>query len=126
MTNCILTFIDVLTSCWCADESLVTHTFSAVTNLSRPAVLLLVTSWLADAVNTDFSLQTVSVIPTNLDAESFHAAFSTGTVSIDLAAIMTHAILTLVVRGTSSIGAEGGNSDTALLRGWHTSKSFRT
>jgi len=105
VTHRILTFIDVSASGWGTYKSSVTNTAASVADLAWPTVLLFVAAGLAGAVDTDFSLQTVSVRMTDLHTDRFQAFLTTGTVCIYFTLIMTHVSTTLMLRLTPTIGA---------------------
>lgn len=61
MTDSIIAFIYILTSRRGVDEANSAHTRASLADLARAAVLLLITAWLAGAVNANFSLETIFV-----------------------------------------------------------------
>ena len=61
MTDSVVAFIYILTSRRGVDEANSAHTRPSLADLARATILLLITPWLAGAVNADFSLETILV-----------------------------------------------------------------
>lgn len=90
VTNLVVTLIDILASTWCADKSCCTDAVASLADLPWPAILLLVTAWLAGGVEADLTLETVLIGVTHLDTDIFQALLSLGTVGVDVTLPVTH------------------------------------
>ena len=96
MADLVLALVDVGTARGSGYEAETTDTVTVLTDLSWPAVLLLVTAGLAGAVNTDLSLEAVLVTVADLGTQTAQATFTLGTVDIDRALEVAQTSLALV------------------------------
>ena len=96
MADLVLALVDVGAARGGGDETDAADTAPFLTDLTRSAVLLLVTARLAGAVDTDLSLEAVLVAVADLGAQAAQAAFTLGTVNIDRALEMAQTSLALV------------------------------
>lgn len=122
MANRVLAFIDVSASSWGANESSVADTVAAIADLPGSTILLFVAAGLTGAVNTDLSLQAISVRVANLHTDRVQAFFSASAVCIDFTLEMTHFAPTFMQRWTLTLRASLWDPDAASLRGGDPSK----
>lgn len=115
VADLVLALVDVGTARGSWYEAEATDTAAVLTDLPRPAVLLLVTARLAGAVNTDLSLEAVLVTVADLGTQSSQTSLSLGTVHIDPALQVAQASLALVISQTFSSRTLGRDPHTALL-----------
>ena len=96
MADLVLALVDVGAARGGGDEADAADTAPVLTDLTGPAVLLLVTARLAGAVDTDLSLEAVLVAVADLGTQAAQAAFTLGTVNIDRALEMAQTSFALV------------------------------
>ena len=123
MAHLVVTLVDILAAVRRADETNGTHTVASLADLARSAILFFVATRLAGGVQADFALKAVLVGVADLHTDIIQTLLSLGTISIDVTLPVAHASFAGMLWWTRTPRAPGWDTDTALLRGWHSSES---